>query len=141
MENETIDRVVKAAVEANLDGLDFLSNFSYEELAAGYNGIGPEFLPSAVRDRITKYLSLFAPAAMIHDMRTDASDGSREKFLAANDEFRRNCLKLANRAYPWYNWKRYRARAAAQVLFDFVSADSFGLKAWLDASRKNLQTN
>lgn len=141
MENETIDSLVKAAVEANLDGLDFLSDFSYEELAAGYNGIGPEFLPSAVRDRITKYLSLFAPAALIHDMRTDASDGSREKFLAANDEFRRNCLKLANRAYPWYSWKRYRACAAAQVLFDFVSADSFGWKAWQDAARKNLQTN
>lgn len=138
---DEIVRLVKAAIEPNLEGLEYLSYFSLEDLAKGYNGIGPEFLPSDIRDRITRYLSLFEPAALIHDMRTDKSDGSRERFLAANDEFRRNCLKLANRAYPWYSWRRYRARAAAQVLFDFVSADSFGWKAWQDAAKKNLQTN
>lgn len=133
-----IDALLKAAAESGLEGLDFAADFDYEEIAAGYNGIGAEFLPAAVRDRITRYLALFEPAALIHDLRTDSSDGSRERFLAANDEFRRNCLKLANHAYPWYSWKRYRARAAAQVLFDFVSADSFGWKAWQDAARKNI---
>lgn len=137
----SVAKLIAEALGAHLEGAEWVSSLGVARCEKGYNGIGPEFLPAAIRDRITKYLALFEPAALIHDLRTDASDGSREKFLAANDEFRRNCLMLANRAYPWWSWKRYRARAAAQVLFDFVSADSFGWKAWQDAARKNLQTN
>lgn len=129
--------LIQEAYAAGLEGIGWATWLGSARCAEAYNGIGPEFLPAAVRDRITRYLALFEPAALIHDARTDASDGSRERFLAANDEFRRNCLKLANRAYSWYDWRRYRARAAAQVLFDFVSADSFGWKAWQDAARKN----
>ena len=102
-----------------------------------YIGIGPEFLPAAVRDRVTGHLALFEPAALIHDCRVGLSDGSCAGFLAANDEFRRNCHALAARAYPWWSWRRWRARAVAQVLFDFVSADGFGWKAWMDAFEKN----
>ena len=137
----SVAKLIDEALGAHLEGAEWVSSLGVARCEKGYNGIGPEFLPGAVRDKITQFLSLFEPAALIHDMETDCSDGSREKFLAANDRFRRNCLKLANRAYPWYSWKRYRARAAAEVLFDFVSADNFGWKAWQDAARKNLQTN
>lgn len=138
---QEIDALVRRAVEAGLEGLDFLASFSYAELARGYNGIGPEFLPEWMRDLVSDKLDIFAPCAVIHDMRNDVSDGSREKFLAANDEFRRNCLKMADLAYPPQpgaedDLKRARAKAVAEILYCFVSADNFGWKAWLEAHEK-----
>ena len=136
-----VEYLMAEALAAGLEGAEWAFALGVEKWSQGYNGIGPEYLPAAIREKITQYLALFAPAAFIHDLRTDESDGTREKFLAANDEFRRNCLKLARRGYPWYSLRRYRAQAAAMVLYDFVSSDTFGWKAWQDAARKNLQTN
>lgn len=121
---------------ANLQGVDFLNDMGWNRAMAAYNGIGPEFLPDDIRDRVTDFLSLFEPAALIHDCRFELSNGSRMAFLLANDEFRHNCIKLANCRYPWYSFRRYRAHAVAALLFDFVSGVS-GWKAWLDAAEKN----
>ena len=137
VDKKEIKVLLTIAADAKLDGLDFLSSFTFEQLCDGYNGIGPEFLPPRVRDRVTGFLALFEPAALIHDLRNEYSDGTRQGFLAANDEFRRNCIKLADCAYPWYSLRRYRARAVAQVLYDFVSADSFGWRAWLEAKERH----
>ena len=134
---EEIDELVKTAVAAKLDGLDFLSQFSYAQLADGYNGIGPEFLPPAIRAKVTKYLAIFEPAALIHDMRNHVGNGTRYGFHFANIEFLENCLRLADRAYPWYSWRRCRARGVAYILFDFVQGQP-GWIAWCEASRKNL---
>ena len=130
---------MKIAVAANLEGLDFLSRFTYDQLADGYNGIGPEFLPAWARAKVTKHLALFEPAALPHDLRNDVSDGTREKFLAANDEFRTNCHILAERAYPNDPKRRIAADAAAEILYLFVSADGFGWKAWLEAHERFVQ--
>lgn len=131
-----IDELVKTAVEADLKGLDFLAQFSYAQLAEGYNGIGPEFLPPAVRERVSEILEIFEPAALIHDMRYFVGDGCRRCFYYANWEFQENCRKLANRAYPWYSWKRYRARAVADMLANAVSSEA-GWIAWQEASEKH----
>ena len=141
---QEIDALVRRAVEAGLEGLDFLSSFTYAELAEGYNGIGPEFLPEWARDALSDKLDIFAPAALGHDMRNDVSDGTRASFLAANDEFRRNCLKLAELAYPQQpgvedDMKRARAKAVAEILYCFVSADNFGWRAWQEAHERYLE--
>ena len=133
---EMIDALVKAAVFAELDGCDFLATFDYAEIQREYNGIGPEWLPEAWRAKASDMLELFAPAALIHDMRYSASDGTRFSFNSANIEFRDNCLKLANDRYPWYSWKRYRARAVALLLFDFVASPG-GWVAWMQAAGTN----
>jgi len=39
MDGKKIDALVKLAVEADLEGLDFLAQFTYAQLADGYNGI------------------------------------------------------------------------------------------------------
>ena len=130
-------RLVDEACAAGLAGADWCVSLGVDKVAEEYNGIGPEFLPADVRAKVTEWLALFEPAALIHDCRVGLSDGGRAGFLAANDEFRSNCHVLAARAYPWWSWRRWRARAVAQVLFDFVSADGFGWKAWLDAFEKN----
>ena len=134
---EKVGKLIDEARAAGLAGADWCVGLGVDKVAEEYNGIGPEFLPIDVRAKVTEWLALFEPAALIHDCRVGASDGWREGFLASNDEFRRNCLTLADRAYPWYSWRRYRARAVAQLLFDFVSADDFGWKAWMDAFEKN----
>lgn len=138
MDKETIDSLVRRAVVAELDGCDFLASFDYEELAREYNGIGPEWLPAKWRAKASDYLELFAPAALIHDMRYSRSDGMRTAFNFANMEFRDNCLKLANAAYPWYSWKRYRARAVALILFDCVSSEA-GWMSWRWAYEKKVR--
>ena len=133
-----IDSLVKAAVFAELDGVEFIQDFDYAALCSGYNGIGPEWMPAALREKVSAYLELFAPAALIHDMRYQVSDGSRVNFNYANLEFFGNCVKLANDAYPWYSWRRYRARLAAQVAYDFVRSQC-GWVAWCSASAIHLR--
>ena len=132
-----IDSLVKAAVLAELDGVEFIQDFDYATLCREYNGIGPEWAGAAVRGKLTQRLPLFEPAALVHDMRNYMSDGSRKGFNYANMEFHENCLKLADHAYPWWNWRRYRARLVAHALYDFVRGDG-GWKAWIDCYNKNL---
>ena len=135
-DEKKIDALLQRAVDAGLDGLDFLASFSRQELAEGYNGIGPEFLPEVIRAQVTSFLWIFEPAALIHDMRNEVANGTREGFLAANDEFRYNCLRLADDAYPTNRKHRVAAKAAAEILYLFVSADGFGWKAWLEAHER-----
>lgn len=137
METEKIDSLVQRAVAADLDGLAFLSSYDYKEIAAAYNGIGPEWMPAELRKKVSDYLDLFAPAALIHDMRYQMSDGSRHGFDFANMEFGGNCVKLAEDAYPWWNWRRYGARLAAAALCDCVRSQG-GWVAWCEAARRNI---
>ena len=138
MKEGKIDALVKMAVEADLKGLDFLSQFTYAQLAEGYNGIGPEFLPERVRERVSEILEIFEPAALIHDMRYSMGDGCHRCFYYANWEFQENCRTLADHAYPWYSWKRYRARTVADLLAKAVRSEA-GWIAWQDASEKHAE--
>ena len=138
MVNEAkIDSLVKTAVLAELDGVEFIQGFDDSTLCREYNGIGPERAGETVRAKVTQYLTLFEPAALIHDMRNYMSDGFLKGFSFANMEFHENCLKLADHAYPWWNWRRYRARIVAHALYDFVRSEG-GWKAWTDCYERNL---
>ena len=134
---EDIEELLKIAVAADLEGLDFLYSFDRATLCREYNGIGPEWAGAPIRAKVTQYLTIFEPAALGHDMRNYMSDGSRKGFNYANMEFHENCLKLADHAYPWRNWRRYRARLVAHALYDFVRGDG-GWKAWRDCYERNL---
>lgn len=129
-----VESLYKQAVIADLSGADFIAAFGNEELAAAYNGIGPACMSEKRRKELTKWLKLFEPACLIHDMRYECSDGSRMGFDAANVELKDNCIKLANYTYPWWNWKRYRARFVARVMYAAVCTNA-AWKTWM-ASRK-----
>lgn len=134
-----VEQLLEEAAEAGLLGWEWAEAHGVAWLAAAYNGIGPEFAGEAIRGKATSALAVFEPAALIHDARNHVSDGTHEAFDHANAEFRYNCLQLADRAYPWWSWKRYRARFAGEALFDFVSSPA-GWKAWLDCfDRRNNQ--
>lgn len=132
---EQVEALAERAVVLELDGLEMFGYVSMETAAQEYNGIGPEYLDPDMRDSITMKLSLFEPAALIHDLRNYLSDGTRPAFEHANDEFLRNCRKCANAAYPWWSLRRWRARAVAKLMYDFV-ASKFGWKAWMDCYYK-----
>ena len=134
-DEKKIDELVKAAVLAGLDGVEFLQQFDYATLCREYNGIGPEWAGETARGWVTRHFSLFEPAALIHDMRNYKSDGSRFCFNFANLEFLENCLKLADAKYPWWSWRRYRARLAAHAFYDFVRGPG-GWKAWMECYNK-----
>ena len=137
---EEIKRLRQICEEYGLEGSELLVGRTDEELARLYNGIGPEFLPPALREMVTKWLHLFEPAALIHDARTHESNGMLPLFCLANAEFHINCRRLADRAYPWWNWKRYRARLVADALYDCVSSPA-GWEAWQQAHEAALARN
>ena len=129
---EKIDRLILLAVLSNLDGVDFIQGLDRKTVQDAYNGIGPEFLPPALRAKVTQHFSTFEPAALIHDLRNEFSDGTEDKFHAANREFLANCLTLVDDKYPWWRPKRYIARRVAHAFFMFVDGAP-GWRAWLEA--------
>ena len=135
---EHVARLLEKAVTFGLDGYEWVTSLGFRTICREYNGIGPEWAGAAIRANVTKHLALFEPAALIHDLRNYKSDGSRYGFNFANIEFLTNCRALANAAYPWYSWRRYRARAIAYALYDFVSGPG-GWKAWMDCFERNVK--
>ena len=137
VEESKIDALVKAAVLAGLDGVEFIQDFNYATLCREYNGIGPEWAGAAARQFVTRRLSIFEPPALIHDMRNYKSDGSRKAFHAANDEFLHNCLKIINAHYHEDEKKYAKARAAVFAMYAFVAGPG-GWMAWADCNARNL---
>ena len=131
-----VAELIEKAKSAGLRGAVWLESLGVKRCCEGYNGIGPEFLPTGVRALISRKLHIFEAPAVIHDMDNDFADGTREKFLAANDRFRHNCLVMAERTYPGDEKRQLAAKAVAEILFAFVSADGFGWKAWLEATER-----
>ena len=135
MSVKEVATLLAIAQEAGLEGSDWAARKPLAEIGAAYNGIGADWMPSEVRAKITEWLSHFEPAALIHDLRYTESDGYRYGFNRANDEFLRNCRRLAAHRYAWYNWRRYRANAVAAILYECVRSEG-GWRAWTDAAKK-----
>lgn len=135
---EKIEELINTAFGCNLEGVDFLQSLPIDTVRESYNGIGPEFLWPSIRKSVTRHFNIFAPAAVIHDLRNEFSDGTRESFHAANNEFRANCLKLVDMKYPpdvkspRQRLRRDLARKAANAFFRFVDGAP-GWRAWLEA--------
>lgn len=125
-----VGNLYEEAVRAGLYGVEELHKYSDAEMAAMYNGIGPDFFPSDVREKVTDFLSLFEPAALIHDVRYSESDRTEETWHAANQEFLQNCLTLVRRKYGWLHvMKGGRAKLAAYAMFEAVESTA-GWLAW-----------
>ena len=120
------------AYELGLYGASVLS-VPLADLAKHYNGCGPEFLPAAAREKLTTYLAIFEPAFLIHDCSFAMGDGSTAAFHAANTELEYNLRRIAKATYPWYNWRRYRALAAADLITGACAR--FGWVAYIAAAK------
>lgn len=123
-----------------LDRGPHLSQLSVEEIAAAYNGIGAEWMPAKIRDRLTTDYAYLEPAAMIHDVDYQRSNGSIYDFHAANARLRANILKTADAvATPWISWKWWKLRLAATACFEAV--ERFGLIAYVMSVQTQKEKN
>ena len=104
-----IKELLKKALELKLTDAAWVACFSPEELATVYNGIGPEWLPHSLREKLTKYLAIFAPACLIHDFHYWIGDGTLKDFNYANDTLEENCRKCINAETKWYQLLRRAA--------------------------------
>ena len=115
--------------EYGLENREILAKYTDEQLAAIYNGIGPESFPQWLRTALDALHPSLAVVAMIHDVEWSESDGRRETFEASNARFRRNGCKVASAAFGWWRPRRYK------VMWDAVKfariCQRFGWGAFL----------
>lgn len=137
MDRKQVEDVIEQAKAVNVMGLYFVMGFDVETICKEYNGIGPQFLPEKLRDKVTSLLAIFEPAALVHDLRFGRSDGTSDAFNYANNEFYVNCHKCAKAKYKWWNWKRYRAYAVIDAMYEFNCSAAGGWRAWQDAYNEN----
>ena len=112
-----------------LKGVEELKHLSLDQMAAGYNGIGADWMPEALVKKITKYFSVFEPAAFIHDMEYAYDDDrSRDAFKNANRRFLVNCLACLYKLYCLTDKRLWGGIPKAWALYRCVR--DFGWKAW-----------
>ena len=111
-----------------LENREILAMYTDEQLAAIYNGIGPEAFPEWLRAALDTMHPSLAPVAFIHDVEWHESDGSASSFEASNARFRRNGIAVACAAFGWWRPRRYK------VMWDAVKfarvCQRFGWSAW-----------
>ena len=117
-----------------LEGSERLDFHSDAELQKICNGIGPQFFPEWLRKAVTALHPTLAPAAFIHDVEYEESDGSLSGFTAANDRFKRNGYKLAEEAFGWYDVRRYIVMNQARRFGNLCQAG--GWIAWVKGAKK-----
>ena len=99
-----LDELRRKCEEYNLSGRGILDRFTLEELAAEYNGAGPDSWIPEARNILTKAMELFKPVVLIHDMQFAQSDGTDEGFAKTVDDWCANTKKIKNALYP-VSWK------------------------------------
>lgn len=135
MTDQYISWIRGEVLRLDLAGKDAVLALTFEELAASYNGCGPEFLPDAARQVLDKITSEFAPAFMVHDCEFSKSNARKVAFDASNRNLLINCVKCALDAAPWNSLRRYALLAKAWTIYR--ACDKFGWSAWLAAYNKN----
>lgn len=111
-----------------LEGREILAKYTDDELAAIFNGIGPESFPGWLRAALDAIHPSLAPVAFIHDVEWSESDGTEASFKESNARFRRNGMKVACEAFAWWRPRRYKVVWDA---FKFARVcQRFGWSAW-----------
>lgn len=107
-------------------GLEAHTSFwtaSAEQLAAVLNGMGPDWFPAWLREKLIANQGRFAAAVAIHDWAYYLSLGIADEFHAANWQFLRNCRRTVRKTIPVYRWqKRAQMMIDADLLYGAVCA-------------------
>lgn len=130
---DEVKRLKTLCEEYELEGREILSKYTDDELAAIFNGIGPDAFPQWLRSALDALHPSLAPVAFIHDVEWHESDGTETAFAESNARFRRNGCKVASAAFGWWRPRRYL------VMWDAVKfariCQRFGWSAWLAPSK------
>lgn len=133
---EQILEILKIIREAKLSAPKEMFKTPPEELCKICNGVGSDGMSDRSRKILTKVLSCAEATAAIHDFRYHFSDGTPERQIAADAEFRENGLDEVDFKFKWYDWRRYRGRIRVCCAYDILS--NFGEAAWCIAFRNNV---
>ena len=114
--------------EFRLENREIIGKYTMAELAAIYNGIGPDAFPEWLRNVIGSLHPSLAVVAFIHDIEWHESDRSKEKFAASNERFKRNGYTVAMARFGWYNPRRWIVMNQARRFGNVCQL--FGWKAW-----------
>ena len=131
---QTVSNLMAEVERLGLLGIDRVLALPTDTLAAAYNGTGPEFLPTRIRQKLDAFTRQFWPAVMVHDVDFTFSDGTRRSFLIANQHLFWNCILCACDAHPWYSWRRYALILEAWAIYR--ACHKFGWIAWIQAYNK-----
>ncbi len=127
----TVEKIVEFRQLANLYELEhreILDKYGDYELTRICNGIGAEFLPFTLRKFINSLNPSLEVVAVIHDVEYHESDGTSHSFNVSNARFAANGIKVAAKAFAWYNPRRYLVMYQAKKFADYCQW--FGYPAW-----------
>lgn len=130
----TVNRMLDAVAAYSLCGGTFLETLTASQLAQGFNGIGPEWFPDALRRAIDRLHADFLPVAFVHDEQWAWGPCTKEWFDLTNDMFEENGRIVADAKYGWWDPRRYIRRRQAR---DFaVLCRYFGWPAFMQAAKE-----
>ena len=123
-----IKELKQFAAECGLENREILDRYKNAELAAIFNGIGPDVFPDWLRNAITAIHPSLAVVAFIHDVEWHESDQSKEKFTESNERFKTNGCAVAKHKFGWYDPRRYIVMNQARRFGNICQ--TFGWSAW-----------
>ena len=104
--SEEIARLREQCLAYDLEGAEILEKYTNSALALDvYNGAGPDSWVPAAREILTKAMSLFSPAVLIHDAQYTESNGSREDFEETVRCWIVNTRKIFDEFFPLWTLK------------------------------------
>ena len=126
-----IKELKQLAEACQLENREILEQYTLKELAAIFNGIGPDAFPDWLRNAITALHPSLSVVAFIHDVEWHESDQSREKFTESNERFKTNGYAVAKYKFGWYDPRRYIVMNQARRFGNICQ--TFGWSAWCSA--------
>ena len=144
-----ISELRDACERYNLRGREILAAYTDEELAAEYNGAGPDSWIPEAREILTKAMALFKPVVLIHDIQFGQSDGTDEGFAKTVSDWRANTRKILTAEYPLVTWrilnKSYRLNLAywtgVMEAANLAISTRAAKDAWIAAHNKRSKIN
>ncbi len=97
-----------------------------------FNGCGPDWLPEYFRKKLSRYFRFFMSAFLAHDFSFELSDRTRKGFKKANKKMYRNCKRLIEARYSWWQNPIMKARRHWQAWGIYRICVRFGWSAWMD---------
>lgn len=127
--------ILEKVKKYKLFGREITKKYLIAELKEICNGAGPDSWSELSREIVTQLMELFEPVVMIHDIRFQNSDGTKETFNEVASEWVKNCRRVFDAEYPLWTWKMlnpaYRAeRAAWWVVMEAGNLAVSGKKAF-----------
>lgn len=146
-----LDELRRKCEEYNLSGREILDRFTLEELAAEYNGAGPDSWIPEARNILTKAMALFRPVVLIHDIQFAQSDGTDEGFTKTVDDWCVNTKKILAAEYPVWTcpWRLFNKNYRRELAYwtgvmgavNLAISTQAAKEAWIAAHNKRSQNH